>query len=91
MIPSLTDLLGLPKPGSSLQMQYPDGLTPFAKDMVQTRNTMQLVRIASRTFLHSLLIVENPAGYCFGGPFALEIATTDNVVACTLNETTDTN
>jgi dienelactone hydrolase len=35
------------------------------------------------------MLKKNSPGYCFGGPFALEVATTDNVVACTLSETSN--
>lgn len=41
----------------------------------------QSVRIFYSDLSSAVVSDNDVTGYCFGGPFALEIATTDNVVA----------
>ena len=50
------------------------------------RNMWQLVRIFYSDLLSLVIFDNDVTGYCFGGPFALEIATTDNVVAGMLSK-----
>ena len=45
------------------------------------RNMWQSVRTLYNDLLSVVIFDNDVKGYCFGGPFALEIATTDNVVA----------
>ena len=45
------------------------------------RYMWQSVRILFSDLLSVMIFDNDVTGYCFGGPFALEIATTDNVVA----------